>query len=205
MTEPILILASASPRRAQLLEQIGVTFAQAPQEIDETPAAGESAEALAERLALEKARAAYAVQDQSGCIVLGSDTVVVAGGAILGKPEHADDALRMLALLSNRSHRVCTAVSLVSGNRSASRLSVTEVSFREIELKEAQAYWETGEPQGKAGAYAIQGLGAVFVEQISGSYSGVMGLPLYETAQLLAEFGIPILPPSTASQRACTR
>ena len=205
MTEPILILASASPRRAQLLEQIGVTFAQAPQEIDETPAAGESAEALAERLALKKARAAYAVQEQSGCIVLGSDTVIVAGDAILGKPEHADDALRMLALLSNRRHRVCTAVSLVSGNRSASRLSVTEVSFREIKLKEAQAYWETGEPHGKAGAYAIQGLGAVFIAQISGSYSGVMGLPLYETAQLLAEFGIPILPPSTASQRACTR
>ena len=205
MTEPILILASASPRRAQLLEQIGVTFAQAPQEIDETPAAGESAEALAERLALKKARAAYAVQEQSGCIVLGSDTVIVAGDAILGKPEHADDALRMLALLSNRRHRVCTAVSLVSGNRSASRLSVTGVSFREIKLKEAQAYWETGEPHGKAGAYAIQGLGAVFIEQISGSYSGVMGLPLYETAQLLAEFGIPILPPSTASQRACTR
>jgi len=205
LTEPILILASASPRRAQLLEQIGVTFAQAPQEIDETPAAGESAEALAERLALKKARAAYAVQEQSGCIVLGSDTVVVAGDAILGKPEHADDALRMLALLSNRRHRVCTAVSLVSGNRSASRLSVTEVSFREIKLKEAQAYWETGEPHGKAGAYAIQGLGAVFIAQISGSYSGVMGLPLYETAQLLAEFGIPILPPSTASQRACTR
>ena len=205
MTEPILILASASPRRAQLLEQIGVTFAQAPQEIDETPAAGESAEALAERLALKKARAAYAVQEQSGCIVLGSDTVVVAGDAILGKPEHADDALRMLTLLSNRRHRVCTAVSLVSGNRSASRLSVTGVSFREIKLKEAQAYWETGEPHGKAGAYAIQGLGAVFIEQISGSYSGVMGLPLYETAQLLAEFGIPIPPPSTASQRACTR
>ena len=205
MTEPILILASASPRRAQLLEQIGVTFAQAPQEIDETPAAGESAEALAERLALKKARAAYAVQEQSGCIVLGSDTVVVAGDAILGKPEHADDALRMLALLSNRRHRVCTAVSLVSGNRSASRLSVTGASFREIKLKEDQAYWETGEPHGKAGAYAIQGLGAVFIEQISGSYSGVMGLPLYETAQLLAEFGIPILPPSTASQRACTR
>jgi len=205
LTEPILILASASPRRAQLLEQIGVTFAQAPQEIDETPAAGESAEALAERLALKKARAAYAVQEQSGCIVLGSDTVVVAGDAILGKPEHADDALRMLALLSDRRHRVCTAVSLVSGNRSASRLSVTEVSFREIKLKEAQAYWETGEPHGKAGAYAIQGLGAVFIAQISGSYSGVMGLPLYETAQLLAEFGIPILPPSTASQRACTR
>ncbi len=205
MTEPILILASASSRRAQLLEQIGVTFAQAPQEIDETPAAGESAEALAERLALKKARAAYAVQEQSGCIVLGSDTVVVAGDAILGKPEHADDALRMLALLSDRRHRVCTAVSLVSGNRSASRLSVTEVSFREIKLKEAQAYWETGEPHGKAGAYAIQGLGAVFIAQISGSYSGVMGLPLYETAQLLAEFGIPILPPSTASQIACTR
>ena len=205
MTEPILILASASPRRAQLLKQIGVTFARAPQEIDETPAAGESAEALAERLALKKARAAYAVQEQSGCIVLGSDTVIVAGDDILGKPEHADDALRMLALLSNRRHRVCTAVSLVSGNRSASRLSVTEVSFREIKLKEAQAYWETGEPHGKAGAYAIQGLGAVFIEQISGSYSGVMGLPLYETAQLLAEFGIPILPPSTASQIACTR
>ena len=199
MTEPTLILASASPRRAQLLAQIGVTFAQAPQEIDETPAKGESAMALAQRLALEKARAAYAAQDQSDFIVLGSDTVVVTGDAILGKPENADDALHMLALLSNRSHRVCTGVSLVSGNRSASRLSVTEVSFREIELKEAQAYWETGEPQGKAGAYAIQGLGAVFVEQISGSYSGVMGLPLYETAQLLDEFGMPIFSPSGAS------
>lgn len=199
MTEPTLILASASPRRAQLLEQIGVAFAQAPQEIDETPAAGESAGTLAERLALEKARAAFARQEQSDCIVLGSDTVVVAGDAILGKPENRDDALRMLALLSNKSHRVCTAVSLVSGSRFATRLSVTAVSFREIEVSEAQAYWETGEPRGKAGAYAIQGLGAAFVKQISGSYSGVMGLPLYETAQLLAEFGMPILPPGADS------
>lgn len=199
MTKPTLILASASPRRAQLLEQIGVSFVQFPQELDETPAVGETAEALAERLALEKARAAYAGQDQSDAIALGSDTVVVIGDAILGKPESADDALRMLAMLSGCSHRVCTAVCLVSGSRSASRLSVTKVSFRVIEVAQAQAYWETGEPQGKAGAYAIQGLGAVFIEQISGSYSGVMGLPLYETAQLLAEFGIPVLQPDAAT------
>ena len=199
MTESKLILASASPRRAQLLTQIGVEFRQAAQEVDETPMAGESADALAERLAREKAAAAFAGQSQADIIVLGSDTVVVAGDAILGKPEDKYDALRMLGLLSGRSHRVCTAVSLVTAEKTASRLSVTEVSFREITTAEASAYWESGEPQGKAGAYAIQGLGAVFVEQISGSYSGVMGLPLFETAELLAEFGIKALAPATAN------
>lgn len=187
-----VILASASPRRAQLLTQLGVFFDVLPQAIDETPKSGESAIELSLRLAQEKAQSALAETGDARVLVLGSDTVVDVDDTLLGKPVNGEDAIRMLVQLSDRIHRVCTAVSLTSRDSSASRLSETKVRFREITESEARAYWNTGEPNGKAGGYAIQGLGAVFVESISGSYSGVMGLPLFETAALLAEFGMPL-------------
>ena len=121
---------------------------------------------------------------------------------LLGKPVNGEDAVRMLLQLSGRIHRVCTVVSVASRESSASRLSETRVRFREITDSEAHAYWNTGEPKGKAGGYAIQGRGAVFVESISGSYSGVMGLPLFETAALLAEFGVPLwLSPAAVGEK----
>jgi len=163
-----------------------------PQAIDETPRSGESAIELSLRLAQEKAQSAFADAGDARVLVLGSDTVVDVDDTLLGKPVNGEDAIRMLVQLSGRIHRVCTAVSLTSRGSSASRLSETKVRFREITESEARAYWNTGEPNGKAGGYAIQGLGAVFVESISGSYSGVMGLPLFETAALLAEFGMPL-------------
>ena len=187
-----VILASASPRRAQLLKQLGVCFDVLPQAIDEAPQSGESSTELSLRLAREKAQSALAEVADAGVLVLGSDTVVDVDDTLLGKPVDGEDAVRMLVQLSGRIHRVCTAVSVASKDSSASRLSETKVRFREITDSEANAYWNTGEPKGKAGGYAIQGQGAVFVESISGSYSGVMGLPLFETAALLAEFGVPL-------------
>ena len=123
---------------------------------------------------------------------MAADTAVVVDDEILGKPCNQDDALRMMELLSGRSHEVCTGIALLD-ERERSRLSVSEVRFREIRPAEAQAYWDSGEPADKAGGYAIQGLGAVFVEELRGSFSGVMGLPLFETAELLQESGIRVL------------
>ena len=122
---------------------------------------------------------------------MGSDTIVVHGDTIMGQPRNREEATGMLEALSGSQHQVLTAVTLARGSESRTCLSATRVSFRPLAAKEIQAYWETGEPMGKAGAYAIQGYAAVFVESIEGSYSGVMGLPLFETAQLLADFGIP--------------
>jgi septum formation protein len=183
---PFVVLASASPRRRELLTQLGVPHEVQVVEVDETPMEGETPAALAQRLAAAKARAGLARSDGRHP-VLGSDTVVEVGGQILGKPADRDDALAMLALLADAEHRVMTAVALAvpgSGQLSTA-LSESTVRMRAISSAEAAAYWETGEPAGKAGAYAIQGRGAVFIEQIHGSYSGVMGLPLYETARLL--------------------
>ena len=196
-----IILASASPRRAQLLTQLGVCFDVLPQAIDETPQSGESATELSLRLAHEKAQSALADAGDDGALVLGSDTVVDVDDTLLGKPVNGEDAVRMLLQLSGRIHRVCTVVSVASRESSASRLSETRVQFREITDSEAHAYWNTGEPKGKAGGYAIQGGGAVFVESISGSYSGVMGLPLFETAALLAEFGVPLWLPAAVGEK----
>ena len=187
---PKLILASASPRRQELLAQIGVRYQLAPQNIDESPRAGETPLELVQRLAEEKARAALAQNTEPDIVVLGSDTIVVHDAEILGKPSNRQDALRMLELLSASSHEVHTSVSLCNSDQQSTLLSTTRVRFRSISVAEATAYWETGEPEGKAGGYAIQGLAAVFVESIAGSYSGVMGLPLFETAQLLQQFGV---------------
>jgi septum formation protein len=190
--EDFVYLASASPRRRQLLSQIGVSFQVLSVDVDESIAAGEAAEHYVSRLAQAKAAAGLARRNAARhAAVLGADTAVVAGGAILGKPAGCEDAERMLGLLSARTHQVLTAVALAGDDGVRVRLSRSEVTFREITPEEARDYWNTGESRDKAGAYAIQGYGAVFVSGLRGSYSGVMGLPLYETAQLLRAAGVP--------------
>ena len=186
---PTLFLASASPRRRELLTQIGVPFTQINAPIDETPLPCEAAGAYVARLAAAKAAAGWAHASTPG-VVLGADTVVVLDGRILGKPQDRDHALSMLADLSGRTHQVITAVALTDGERHGTLSVATDVQFRTIDPAEAARYWATGEPVGKAGGYAVQGLGAVFVERLAGSYSTVVGLPLFETARLLADFGI---------------
>jgi septum formation protein len=190
--ENFVYLASASPRRRQLLAQIGVPFQVLSVDVDESIAGGESAERYVARLAQAKAEAGLARRTAARHgAVLGADTAVVAGGAILGKPADCADAERMLGLLSARTHEVLTAVALATDDGVLSHLSRSEVTFREIRPAEARDYWNTGESRDKAGAYAIQGYGAVFVSGLRGSYSGVMGLPLFETAQLLRAAGVP--------------
>ena len=185
---PQIVLASASPRRCELLDQIGVRYIQSVVDIDETYQSGESPEKYVVRLALAKARAVRQ-RDKSHLPVLGADTTVVIDNEALGKPQDEIHAKAMLKRLSGVSHQVMTAVALVSAQE-ASITSVTLVRFRPLTDNEISQYWETGEPGDKAGGYAIQGMGAVFVEHIDGSYSGVMGLPLFETARLLGQFGI---------------
>ncbi|MCB1669493.1 MAG: Maf family protein [Gammaproteobacteria bacterium] len=185
-----ILLASASPRRRELLRQIGVPFRVVEHTIDEIVWDQELPQTLAQRLALEKACSVLEQHsDGADALVLGADTVVVCGNLILGKPENREDALRMLKLLSGRRHLVHSAVALASQERQQVVLSTTEVEFRPLESDELEAYWRSGEPRDKAGAYAVQGLAAVFVSSLRGSYSGVMGLPLFETAQLLNSFG----------------
>lgn len=194
MSEYRIYLASNSPRRRELLDQIGVTHHVLQVEVDEAARPGEAAAALAQRLALAKARAGRArLPREDGKPVLGADTVVVVGERILGKPRDRADALAMLGALSGRSHDVLSAVALVEHDREQVALSRSIVRFRTIAANEAAAYWATDEPGDKAGAYAVQGLAAIFIEELVGSYSGVMGLPLFETAQLLSEFGIDVL------------
>lgn len=187
-----LHLASGSPRRRELLAQIGVSFVTLSASIDETALPDEPAERYVERLAREKAQAGLAALAAApGCVVLGADTSVVLDGRILGKPESRAEALATLAALSGREHLVLTAVALASAGGIESRVVTSRVRFRPLRAGEAEAYWDTGEPCDKAGSYGIQGLAAVFVSQIEGSYSAVVGLPLCETAQLLESFGIP--------------
>jgi septum formation protein len=192
---PHLFLASGSPRRRELLTQIGVPFSTLSADIDETPLHDEAPAAYVERLARGKADAgllslANDPAYPTAC-VLGADTAVVLDGLILGKPLDEADSQAMLAMLSNREHEVLTAVAVVDELRSETRVVRSRVRFRAISPHEAQAYWASGEPRDKAGSYGIQGLGAVFVESLSGSYSAVVGLPLCETAEILQRFGIP--------------
>ncbi|MCQ2030237.1 Maf family protein [Stutzerimonas zhaodongensis] len=187
---PALFLASASPRRRELLTQIGVAFTQLSVSIDETPLGAELPDVYVQRLAREKALAGLAqVEDESAC-VLGADTTVVLDQRILGKPIDKADALAMLHALSAREHQVMTAVALVSKSGCTVQLVTSRVRFRTIEPHEAEAYWASGEPHDKAGSYAIQGWGAVFVAAVEGSYSAVVGLPLCETAQMLGVYGV---------------
>lgn len=196
-----IILASASPRRSELLTQIGVAFSVQPAHIDETPRAPESPGDYVERLAREKALAIST--DFPGEIVLGSDTSVVLEGAILGKPSDEAEATTMLTRLSGKTHQVMTAIAVTKGEHCESLLVVTDVSFRVLAQGEIAAYVSTGEPMDKAGSYGIQGLGGIFVKQLKGSYSAVVGLPLQETAALLANAGCIVWkhwPSSTESQ-----
>jgi len=187
---PALILASASPRRHQLLVQIGVPHRIVPAHIAEEQQPGEQGEACVARLAVQKARWVWEQSDKT-LPVLGADTAVLIDERMLGKPRHRDEALAMLAQLSGRTHQVLSGIALIAAAGVVqTRLSVSEVRFREVAEAEAAAYWDSGEMQDKAGGYAIQGRGAVFVAELRGSYSGVMGLPLLETAELLRDAGV---------------
>ncbi|HSC85094.1 MAG TPA: Maf family protein [Pseudomonas sp.] len=197
-----LHLASGSPRRRELLAQIAVPFVTLIASIDETALPDEPAHGYVERLALEKARAGLAALGASAdAVVLGADTAVVLEGRILGKPQDRAEALTTLAALSGREHQVLTAVALVAPGREAVQVVSSRVFFRPLAAGEAEAYWASGEPQDKAGSYGIQGLAAVFVSRIEGSYSAVVGLPLCETAQMLHEFGIPCWQPLPANHK----
>lgn len=185
-------LASMSPRRRELLEQINVYYRQIVVNVDETPLAGETPETYVTRLALTKARAGR-LATQSAYPILGADTAVVVQGLVLGKPVDAADAQFMLTQLSGRTHQVMSAIAVVTPVLERSCISISQVHFRSLTAAEIEAYVATGEPLDKAGAYAIQGRGSIFIEHLQGSYSGVMGLPLYETATLLSAVGITLL------------
>ena len=186
-----LVLASASPRRQELLHQIGVQFRVVNHSIHEARRPGEPAAAFVRRMAQEKALDVLSrLAASEPEVVLGADTVVVLDDQVLGKPVDFEDALRMLGLLSGREHQVLSAVAVCDRHEMKVALSVTVVRFRAIEPGEIAAYWQTGEPVDKAGAYAAQGHGAVFVEHLQGSFTGVVGLPLFETAALLASFRV---------------
>ena len=187
----MLYLASKSPRRAELLARLGVDFGVLDLDIPEQRQPGEPAEEYVRRVAREKAGAGLlTVMAVPHAIVLGADTEVILDDEVFGKPRDVDDAAAMLRRLSGRTHRAVTAVSLVSAGREAQAVSVSEVSFAELDEQEIAAYLATGQAEGKAGAYGIQGAAERFVRHLSGSYSGVMGLPLHETSQLLKSFGV---------------
>jgi len=187
-----LYLASASPRRRQLLEQLKVSFEVQVADVDETAWPGESPADYVSRLARTKTESVAHKLGQPAARVLAADTAVVLGGTILGKPRDREDALAMLARLSGCEHVVLSAIALWHDGKLDTALSSSEVRFRTIAAAEAAAYWETGEPADKAGGYGIQGLGGIFVERLQGSYSGVMGLPLFETAELLRRAGMSV-------------
>lgn len=191
---PHVFLASASPRRQALLIQIGVGYTLLHAWVDEALLPDEPAGDYVRRVALEKVRAGRALLSvkDAGTPVLGADTAVVVDGRIMGKPRDRDEGIDMLLTLSGRSHQVLSAVALAA-DRETVRVSESRVTFRTLTQAQCAAYWDTGEPHDKAGGYAIQGRAAVFVSRLEGSYSGVMGLPVYETAELLREFGIEVL------------
>lgn len=186
-----MYLASQSPRRRELLTQMGLRFKSLSVQVDEQPHATEAPEACVARLARAKATAGWlAAQRELRIPVLGADTVVTVDSAILGKPRNEADASRMLRLLSGRRHQVVTSVAVCADDDIEACTVVSDVYFRSLSEQELSAYWRTGEGADKAGSYAIQGLAGTFVARISGSYSGIVGLPLFETAQLLRKFGV---------------
>jgi septum formation protein len=190
-SQDFIYLASASPRRRDLLRQIGVSFRVIGAGLDETALRGESPPAYVARLAEAKAAAGWrGAEDLGAAPVLAADTAVVLEEEILGKTADMNDAIAMLLKLSGRAHQVLTAVALRTAAGFKVRLSQSSVTFRSINPEEARAYWDTREPRDKAGAYAIQGYAAIFIADLKGSYSGVMGLPLFETAELLKAAGV---------------
>jgi septum formation protein len=188
-----LLLASASPRRRELLWQLGVPHDATPADIDERRLPGEGMEQCVQRLAHQKAERVFNAQPRAQRLpVLAADTIVVLGDRLLGKPAGRAECLAMLQLLSGKVHRVLTSVAMQTDAGISSHLSESQVRFRELKVDECAAYWDTGEPCDKAGAYAIQGYAAAFIGELHGSYSGVMGLPLYETTDLLRRAGIAV-------------
>lgn len=201
-TRPVILLASASPRRRDLLEQLGYTVRCCAAPIDETPYPDETARDYVRRMAVEKNRAAVQQQppsnDSAAPPLLSADTTVAFNGRILGKPADADDAAAILSALSGQTHQVLTAVCLSRNGIEHTVVQQSDVHFRPLSAAEIAAYIASGEPMDKAGAYGIQGQAAVWVSHLSGSFSGVMGLPVYETVQLLQQCGWPV-PPFTAT------
>jgi septum formation protein len=193
--EPLIYLASRSPRRRELLEQIGLAYRLLDIEVDERVREGESPSDYVLRVSQDKAVAGLeACRRTERLPVLAADTCVVVADRMLGKPADREEGAWMLRQLSGATHRVYTAVALDDA-RLTTRLSVSKVSFRPLSQAEIMAYWNSGEPADKAGGYAIQGLAAQFIRELRGSYSGVMGLPLFETAELLRGAGIELLRP----------
>ncbi len=197
MTPPPIHLASMSPRRLELLRQIGVNPNVVQIDINETPHPNEEPSDYVMRLAVAKAQAGWALTSKASPLpVLAADTAVVVDSRILGKPQNQADALAMFRLLSGRTHKVLTGVALSQEN-TVRTLSTSQVPFRTIEPAEAESYWQSGEPADKAGGYGIQGAAALFISHLQGSFSGVMGLPLYETGELLKNAGISLFPSTT--------
>lgn len=195
----MLYLASSSPRRAELLQQIGVEFEVFSSLIDETPFPDETPINYVRRMAEQKANAAFQQYRQTSgisnpsAIFLAADTSVILQGAILGKPNDEQDHVSMLTALSGRAHQVISGFAVMSLENGVISYSVTtDVVFKKLTEQQIKSYWQTGEPQDKAGGYGIQGYGAIFVDSISGSYSNVVGLPLTEVSELLIQFGIPV-------------
>ncbi len=185
-----LILASASPRRAELLAAAGFAFEVMPADVDETPRPGEPAEAYALRVAHDKAEAVFHSCRKSGIAVLAADTVVVANGEILGKPNDSADARRMLRLLSNAAHDVHTGVVVRTSEEERAAVMTTRVCFGAMDDSEIEWYVASGEPDGKAGGYGIQGRAARFIDRIEGSWSNVVGLPIALVYRLLKELSV---------------
>ncbi len=189
LTQAKLVLASASPRRKALLAQLGVAFEVVSADIDETVLENENARDYVGRLALEKCQKVFDGLP-SGHVVIGSDTSVVIDQQILGKPENEEDAVSMLMQLSGRWHQVMTAVAIKDAHKTRQIVVTADVEFCTLTEQDCLKYWNTKEPQDKAGSYAIQGIGARFVKQIKGSNSAIVGLPVSEVADLLDEFGV---------------
>ncbi len=185
-----IYLASKSPRRRELLTQIGVHYRLLSVDVDEVRSNDETPEQYVCRLSYDKAIAGCAIADDSP--VLGADTIVVLRDEVLEKPVSQEHGMQMLMSLSGRTHQVLTAVTVALGKRYETQVVASDVTFREISYQEAQEYWNTGEPQDKAGGYGVQGMGAIFVERIEGSYSAVVGLPLFETSELLKAWDISL-------------
>jgi septum formation protein len=197
-SSPLLCLASVSPRRRELLAQIGVPHIVTGADIDEAALSGETPRDYVGRMARQKA---LTIRDKGETLpVLAADTTVVLDDVMYGKPRDRVDGIAMLGRLSGRTHEVLTAVAFADQRGVALRLSVSSVRFRKLTSEECAAYWQTGEPRDKAGGYAVQGAAAVFIESLSGSYSGVMGLPLFETAELLRAAGVPYWEGGTSAE-----
>jgi len=196
MDKQTIYLASRSPRRAELLQQIGLNFTVLPSDIDETPLLNELSHEYVVRLAAEKAQVCFAKlqMDQANLYpVLAADTTVSVDGRILGKPQDDDDAFQMLSSLDGRWHDVHTGIAVATTTGVKTAISTTRVEMPKLSDEKILAYVATGEPRDKAGAYGIQGLASTIIKRIEGSYSGVMGLPIYETAMLLEQAGIRVL------------